>query len=150
MQTELMSELKQSEDKTIHREPSVMWKFGYTEMGDANQRFSEQTARIRGFRGVALGRDYIPRTRWSMWVASKEEAVRMEQEYKKRFPFKNLWTNEEYNGITECRVFTNEEAETIVNYLKTTYPKSVHSWKEGYFKVYFTMFIKKKKKDDTK
>jgi hypothetical protein len=142
-----MEEPKQSSDQTIHREPSVMWKFGYTDMADANARFSEYTARVRNFRGVALGRDYFPRTRWSMWVPTKQDAERMEKEFHDLFPFKNLWTEVQYNGITECRFFEKEEAEKIVTYYKTKYPKSVHSWKEGYYKVYLAMFIKKKKND---
>lgn len=120
-----------------------MYKFGYTDMGDANQRFSEATARIRNFRGTPLGRDYDARTRWSIWVESKERAEEFEAMFKELLPAKNLWTDETYNGITECRVLRSSEADTLIEELKNKYKKVNYSYQPGYYKVYFVMFIKK-------
>ncbi len=125
------------------KNPKVMYKFGYTDMGDANQRFSEATARIRNFRGVALGRDYDARTRWSIWVKTKEDALAFEEMFKSLLPPKNIWTDETYNGITECRALESKEAEALITELKEKYKKSEYSYSPGYYKVYFVMFVKK-------
>lgn len=134
-----MSEVQDSYVKN----PKVMYKFGYTNLGDANQRFSEETARIRGYKGTPLGRDYEARTRWSIWVESVEEAQRFEDMFKELLPPKNLWTDETYNGITECRSLPSPQANEIIDHLKVKFPKSEYSYKPGYYKVYFVMFVKK-------
>jgi len=124
------------------KNPKVMYKFGYTDMGDANQRFSEETARIRRFANIPLGRDYNVRTRWSAWF-TLEEAKKMEEMFKADFPTKNVWTDEFYNGITECRYMHYEEAETYIQKLKDQYPKNKFSYQAGYMKVYFVMLVRK-------
>lgn len=129
-------------DITIHKNPKVMYKFGYTDMGDANQRFSEVTSKIRGFANVPLGRDYIPRTRWSAWFPI-ERAIELEAEFVKRFPVKNLYTTVQYNGITECRVMEYKVAESFIDELKATYPKDTYCYAPHLMKVYFVMFLKK-------
>lgn len=129
-------------EKSYIKNPKVMYKFGYTDMADANQRFTEETARIRNFANVALGRDYNVRTRWSAWFPL-DIAIRMEEEFKQNFPVKNVLTDVFYNGITECRYFPYQEAEAYIQKLKDTYPKSTYSFKPGYMKVYFVMLVRK-------
>ena len=125
------------------KNPKVMYKFGYTDMGDANQRFSEATSRIRRFAGVPLGRDYEPRTRWSIWVQTKDDAEKFEDMFKEMLPPKNIWTDITYNGITECRGLESKEANSIIDHLKAKFPKVEYSYNPGYYKVYFVMFVKK-------
>lgn len=124
------------------RNPKIMYKFGYTDMADANQRFSVETARIRKFANVPLGRDFEVRTRWSAFFPLNE-ALQMEEVFKEMFPIKNVSTDVFYNGITECRYFKPKEANAFIQGLKDLYPKSVYGFKEGYMKVYFAMFLRK-------
>lgn len=120
----------------MHIEPNLMYKLGVTTMRDAAKRLSPETARLRGFRGVALGSDYYVNPMWSIWVPV-ETAQMLEAKFKEKIK-KNVWTREQYNGITECRYFTQVEVNELLANLRKQFPKHIYGIpKRGYIKVYF-------------
>lgn len=128
----------------MHIEPNVMYKLGITNMKDAAKRLSPETAKLRGFRGVALGQDYYVIPMWSIWVPV-EVANKLEESFKAIK--KNVWTKTQYNGITECRYFTQVEVDELLANLRGRFPKHIYGIrKRGYIKVYFDKLEKIKKK----
>ena len=126
------------------KNPNVMYKFGKTHQTNADNRFKEQTADFYGFEHIALEKGYTPKTMWSRYVP-ENVADRLEALFKKRIP-KTVWTDVQYNGITECRVFTREEVDDILEGLSKQFPAEVYGRrKRGYVKIYFTRFTKKPK-----
>ncbi len=126
------------------KDPNIMYKLGITTMDDAEQRLSEETAKQRGFKKIALGRDYYVRTMWSIWVPT-DIAERLEESFKTIR--KNVWTTEDYNGITECRVFTLAEVNGLLAKLRKRFPQEKYWMKRnGYIHVYFDELTRKKRK----
>ena len=128
----------------MHIEPNTMYKLGSTNMKDAAKRLSPETAKLRGFRGVALGQDYYVIPMWSIWVPV-EVAKKLEESFKTIK--KNVWTRTQYNGITECRYFTHAEVDDLLANLRERFPKHIYGiQKRGYIKVYFDKLERIKKK----
>lgn len=128
----------------MHIEPNLMYKLGVTNMKDAAKRLSPETAKLRGFRGVALGQDYYVIPMWSIWVPM-EVARKLEESFKTIK--KNVWTRTQYNGITECRYFTQAEVDDLLANLRERFPKHIYGiQKQGYIKVYFDKLERIKKK----
>ena len=128
----------------MHIEPNLMYKLGVTYMKDAAKRLSPETAKLRGFRGVALGQDYYVIPMWSIWVPV-EVAEKLEESFKTIK--KNVWTRTQYNGITECRYFTQAEVDDLLANLRERFPKHIYGiQKQGYIKVYFDKLERIKKK----
>ncbi len=126
----------------VVKNPQIMYKLGVTTMKDAEQRLSEQTAKQRGFRKTALGRDYKVITMWSRWVPIKV-AQKLEESFKTIR--KNVWTDVQYNGITECRCFTTAEVDSLLANLRERFPAEQYCLqRRGYIKVYFDKLYKKK------
>lgn len=130
-------------DTTSIWNPDVMYKFGQTSLYDAAHRLTPEYAKVRGFAKVALGSDYRDTTLWSAWV-KKEVANKLEESYKRMIP-KKLYTTVDYNGITECRCFTEAEANELLDRLKKTFPADKYYRRPGYCKVYFKKLSKKVK-----
>lgn len=125
----------------MHIEPKLMYKLGVTNMRDAAKRLSPETAKLRGFKGVALGQDYYVIPMWSIHVPV-DVAAKLEAKFKKEIK-KNVWTREQYNGITECRYFTKEEVDELLDSLRKQFPKHIYGPKrQGYIKVYFDKLVK--------
>lgn len=128
----------------LHIEPNLMYKLGTTNMKDAAKRLSPETAKQRGFRGVALGSDYYVIPMWSIWVPI-ETAQKLEESFK--IIKKNVWTRINYNGITECRYFTQAEVDELLANLRSRFPKHIYGIeRRGYIKVYFDKLEKIKRK----
>ena len=126
----------------MHIEPNLMYKLGITNMTDAEQRLSPETAKQRGFEGVALGDGYIVDAMWSIYLPV-ETAKKLEESFKKEIK-KNVWTREKYNGITECRYFTRVELDELLDKLRKQFPKHIYGIrKRNYIKVYFHRLTKK-------
>ena len=124
----------------MHIEPNLMYKLGVTTMRDAAKRLSPETARLRGFRGVALGSDYYINPMWSIYVPV-ETAKKLEESFK--IIKKNVWTRIQYNGTTECRYFTQGEVNELLASLRKRFPKHIYGvCKRGYIKVYFDELTK--------
>jgi hypothetical protein len=129
----------------LHVEPNLMYKLGITTMDDAADRLSPETAKQRGFRGVALGNDYYVIPMWSIWVPVNV-AQELEKSFKEKIK-KNVWTRENYNGITECRCFTLAEVNELLANLRRRFPKHIYGRKrQGYIHVYFDKLEKIKRK----
>ena len=123
--------------------PDVMYKFGQTSLRDAAYRLSPAYAESRGFRGVAIGTDYRDVTMWSTWV-DKDVANKLEDSFK-RMISKELYTTVDYNGISECRCFTDEQVNLLLANLRKRFPADKYYWQPGKQKVYFKKLIKKVK-----
>lgn len=129
----------------MHIEPNLMYKLGITTMKDAAKRLSVETAKQRGFKNTALGRDYYVIPMWSIWVPV-DTAEMLEAKFKEKIR-KNVWTREQYNGITECRYFTQVEVDELLANLRKQFPKHIYGIpKRGYIKVYFDKLEKIKRK----
>ena len=129
-----------------HRNPDVMYKLGITHQFDALQRFAEEN----NYRCTTLKKGYILTVILSRWLP-KEEALKVEQAFAKQVE-KTLWTDVQYNGITECRVLTAQEANAYVNNIKERFPLSKYGGqykgKPGRIKLYFMKLEKIKTKKD--
>jgi hypothetical protein len=135
--------------------PKLMYKFGRTNSEDILERYDPEIHVQRGWRNIPLGRDYNVKVLWSMWV-SKERAVKAEEWFKKTYP-KRFFALAPYNGITECRNWSQEESYYFTSLLDKYYPKTPEYWreiatlrKEGnlqkyHDKVYFIMLTRKNK-----
>jgi len=118
----------------VVKNPQIMYKLGVTTMKDAEQRLSEQTAKQRGFRKTALGRDYKVITMWSRWVPIKV-AQKLEESFKTIR--KNVWTD------VQC--FTTAEVDSLLANLRERFPAEQYCLqRRGYIKVYFDKLYKKK------
>ena len=130
-----------------------MYKFGRTNSEDVLERYDPEVHRMRKWRNIPLGRDYSIRVLWSMWV-TKDRAIRAEEWFKKKYP-KKFYSATLYNGITECRDWTQDESYTLSNFLEINYPKTPGYWteiaklkeegtlKSTHDKIYFIMLTKK-------
>lgn len=130
-----------------------MYKFGKTNSEDVLERYDPEKHTQRGWRNIPLGRDYNIKVLWSMWV-TKERAILAENWFKRTHP-KNFFTLTPYNGITECRNWSQEESYYFTTLLNKHYPKTPEYWEEiaklrregtlkkQYDKVYFIMLTKK-------
>lgn len=136
-------------NKIKHSDPPLIWKIGWTSRMDAAERLSEDYHNYKGYNEIPLNRDYDYVIRMSAWFPTVEKCEKIEDDFKSLFNFKNLWTKTQYNGITECRVFTNKEGERVVEMLKQVYPKSTYSFQKGYFKLYFAKFFPKASQEIT-
>ena len=124
--------------------PETMYKFGQTTNIDAAERVSVEYSEKYNFRAVPLGRDYlVSKVVWSAWV-DKDQAYELEKSFKDNIP-KLLYTDILYNGITECRVLTQEQYSKIRDNLYERFPKPEYNWKPGKQKVYFMRLTKKPK-----
>jgi len=127
----------------------VLYKFGYTTDDDAEARFKVYHNKFK-FSKVNLADDYELKCYWSAWV-SEERAKQMEKEWAARYPFNLDLVNGDltkYNGITECRTFTEEQYTVIrkVYYDCADKKKSSYRKSDGQpvtHKVYIMKFIKK-------
>lgn len=132
------------------KNPEIIYKLGVTHFKDANQRFSKETAEMYGFANKELTDDYRPVPILSRWVPTIT-AHELEVSFKKKIP-KTIWTTKKYNGITECRSLTKQQADAIADILRENFPLEKYGGQnEGrpnYIKVYFYKFIKKVIYDD--
>lgn len=124
----------------------VMYKFGYTTEDNAEDRYLVSHDAYN-FNKVNLAKDYNLKTEWSAWV-SKERALQMEDEWAARYEFNidimkdNL---AEYNGISECRIFTESQWGLVSKrYYGCKEKKESVYRKSGDHKVYIMKFTKKK------
>ena len=136
-------------------DPYRMYKFGKTNSDDVLERYDPDVHTKRAWRNVPLGRDYDVMVLWSMWV-TKERAVKAEDWFKRTYP-KKFYSLSLYNGITECRNWSQEESYYFSTLLEKHYPKTSKYWqeigklkKEGtlkstHDKVYFIMLTRKNK-----
>ena len=133
--------------------PYRMYKFGRTNSEDVMERYDPKIHKERNWRNIPLGRDYNIRVLWSLWI-EKDRAERAEEWFKKKYP-KKFYTLTLYNGITECRDWSQEESYYLTSLLDKHYPKTPEYWtevdklkKEGtlqstHDKIYFIMLTKK-------
>ena len=128
----------------FYKNPPIMYKLGYTRTGNADDRHSVAYHKMCRLRGVPLGQDYEVDTKWSAWV-TLEEALRLEESYKKEIN-RNCWADEDYNGLSECRVLTVPQYEKIRDRLYKMFPKSKYGYKQGRVKIYFQIFTKRQPK----
>lgn len=110
----------------MKRNPNIIYKLGYTESPDVKLRFTEEYHKARNFKEICFGRDFNVRPLWSGWF-SKSEALGLEKEWKDLYP-KNIWTDIQYNGITESRYFSYEAFGEVLSKYQDTYPYSNHSF----------------------
>ena len=139
----------------INVNPKLLYKFGKTNSEDVLERFDPDNHVQRAWRNIPLGRDYNVKVLWSMWI-SKERAVKAEEWFKTKFPRK-FFSLTPYNGITECRDWTENESRFFTDILHKHYPKTPEYWsevarlrKEGnlqkyHDKIYFIMLTRKTK-----
>lgn len=123
------------------RNPNTLYKIGICNTPDAEIRFDPEYHKMRKFKGEPLGEDYNIDCKWSAYLPY-EEAVLMEKSWEKMRP-KNIWTDKQYNGITECRYLTANEYNEQRKKLYAQSAKKKYSFKPGYWKVYFMEFTKK-------
>ena len=130
----------------FHKNPDLMYKLGITHQFDALQRFAEEN----NFRCTTLKKGYILTIILSRWLR-KKDAEKVEQAFARNIK-KTLWTDVQYNGITECRVLSQQEASAYINNLKERFPLSEyggqHKGKRGLIKLYFIKLEKIKTKED--
>lgn len=100
--------------------PQVMYKFGKTLSSDVAERFGVEHHKRLNWRGIPLGRDYNIKVIWSMWVPI-ERANKAEEWFKQKYP-KKFYCGINYNGITECRTWTQQEHIDFMNLLYKTCP----------------------------
>lgn len=117
--------------KVVRRNPTLMYKVGYTSHIDANVRQNTK------FSNIPLGRDYDVTTIWSAWVPT-EVRIQLENDWKYEVP-KNVWTEVFYNGITECRSMAYEQSKEYSAKLYKEYPSYQHTEAPGLDHVYFQM-----------
>lgn len=126
---------------TIHKNPELMYKVGYTDQRDVLRRFKTITAIQRGFKNVALEDGYVGVALISRWMPMSV-ALQEEKIFAKMFK-RNVVTDVKYNGITECRVLTQQQVDDWKAYLDEKYPTEKHGKpKYGYVKIYFAQFKK--------
>lgn len=130
-----------------------MYKFGKTNSEDVLERYDPEVHKQRRWRNIPLGKDYTIRVLWSMWI-TKSRASKAEDWFKKKYP-KRFYSATLYNGITECRDWTQEESYSFSNFLEINYPKAPEYWaeitklkeegtlKSTHDKIYFIMLTKK-------
>ena len=135
--------------------PQRMYKFGKTNSEDVLERYDPERHKQLSWRNIPLGRDYDIKVLWSMWVI-KERADKAEKWFKRTYP-KKFYSLALYNGITECRDWSQEESYFFTALLEKHYPKTPEYWreidrlrKEGtlqqyHDKVYFIMLTRKNK-----
>ena len=124
--------------------PEALIKFGYTNEKFAENRFSEAYHRLWNFANTPLGRDYDVHIQWSAWV-TKERALELEKEYAEFMGPKDFWCEEQYNGINECRLYTEERRlENLQKWYKL-YPKGSTKRVDNLVHVYFAVFLLKSK-----
>ena len=133
--------------------PNKLYKFGKTSSEDVLERFDPMIHESRNWRGIPLGGDYNIRVLWSRWVPN-ELADRAEKWFKETFP-KEFFCEVDYNGITECRNWTEIESRSFYDKLDKYLPKPERYWSEinglklegklgrEYKKLYFIMLTKK-------
>jgi len=133
----------------IYKDPEIIYKLGVTHHKDASKRFKKETAEKYGFKNIPLEEHYWEHPVLSRWVPIMK-ALRLEISFRKEIP-KNIWTTKKYNGITECRYFTRQEADALADNLRKQFPLDKYGGqnegKPGYTKVYFYKFEKKVKYD---
>ena len=139
----------------INVNPKLLYKFGKTNSEDVLERYDPEKHKQRAWRNIPLGRDYNVKVLWSMWVP-KERAVKAEQWFKYKHP-KRFFSLTSYNGITECRDWSEEESRFFTSLLFKHYPKTPEYWEEidklkregtlrsTHDKVYFIMLTRKTK-----
>jgi hypothetical protein len=118
-----------------------LYKFGYTHEVKAETRFTEQYHKQNNFRGVSLGRDYNVKILWSAWVP-EARAIELERLFANLNP-KEFWTDTEYNGITECRVFSEKRYRENIKLWYKLYPSRSTKRAEGLQHVYFAELTRK-------
>lgn len=121
--------------------PVKMYKFGYTREAKAETRFSEYYHKENNFRGVCLGRDYNVKILWSAW-ATKDKALELEELFASRYQ-KDFWIDTDYNGITECRVFSEKEYRENLKFWYGMYPPRSTKRAENLQHIYFAEFTRK-------
>jgi hypothetical protein len=119
-----------------------LYKLGYTQEPKAELRFAEHYHKRHNFKGIPLGRDYDVRILWSAWV-SKERAIELESLFANINP-KEFWTDTDYNGITECRVFSKKRYAENMKLWYKLYPSCSTKRAEGLQHVYFAELTRKK------
>lgn len=134
-------------NEIIHKNPKTLYKFGYTHLVDASDRFSLEHHSNGNFRNIPFKTDYDQKILWSAWFPDLEIAKQVEKLLLKEFPFKNYYTDTNYNGVTEARVFEEDEAQLIIKELYESVNNSIYSFSEGYVKVYFAKLTKRQPKD---
>lgn len=133
-----------------YTQPEVFYKIGYTSASDAEQRFTQEwhdgDARNgkHPFANTCFEQDYDYDTIWGCNVSLKE-AQDIEKRWKEKYK-RNFWTETFYNGITECRLLTDQQ----VKELRT----KLYAWKSrrdanksypanAIYRVYFMKFTKR-------
>ena len=134
-------------------DPIKMYKFGKTSSEDILERFDPEVHYRENWRATPLGRDYNIKPIWSMWV-TKERAIKAEQWFEKTYT-KKFFSATDYNGITECRNWTEEEHRAFTKFIYARYRKTEEYWKEvaqlkaqgklgkTHKKIYYIMLTKK-------
>lgn len=130
----------------IHNNPSTIHKFGYTEEKDAAMRFDPIVHKRKNHRGVAFGEHYNVKILWSAFFPLAK-SLAIERMLLDTYPYKNLYTDVDYNGITECRVFNKDEANSVLRSLYGSLNNKKNYYREGYYHVYFAKFTKMQPKD---
>lgn len=137
------------DNKVVHQNPKVVFKFGYTKDADASRRHTIKYHKERNFKFTAMEEDYQIITLWSAWFDTKEIAMAVENQLLTMFPFKNCYTDTQYNGVTELRAFNNSEGEMVNKMLRSVCPKPLYSFRPDGYKVYFIKFVAKESPFET-
>jgi hypothetical protein len=126
---------------TLHKNPELMYKVGYTDQRDILKRFTKLTAIQRKFKNVPLEDGYTGLALISRWMPMSA-ALQEEKIFAKIFK-PNIVTDVKYNGITECRVLTPQQVNEYKAYLDAKYPTERHGKpKYQYVKIYLAQFTK--------
>lgn len=146
MNTELQKKVDSYKHKRASKFPDRLYKVGVTTQWDVVSRFSEATAEHYGFANTPFGEDYVAQPILSRWV-TVEEGKKLEEAFAKAIP-RNVWTYKNYNGVSECRILTNEEVDTIADNIRKRFPTWKYGYmnkgRKGYIKFYFVRFDKKR------
>ena len=123
--------------------PVTFGKCGFCKTEDANDRFTQEylTNREKKYWGTALGIDYEIDTLWSGYFY-KKDITKLEQAWK-GLSLEKVTGMNQYNGYTECRVMSLEEAFHLQDLFKGKFPKAKYGYEKGKFKLYFVVGAKK-------
>ena len=134
-------------------DPYFMYKFGRTNSEDIMERHNVKIHEQRNWRNIPLGRGYNIKPLWSMWI-EKDRAIKADEWFKKTYP-KKFYSMTLYNGITECRNWSQEESYSFTSLLDKYYPKTPGYWikiaklreqgtlRDTHDQIYFIMLTKK-------
>lgn len=120
--------------------PNRLYKFGRTSFPDVLERYSIAVHNREKWSGIPLAQDYNIKVIWSKW-GTLAEAVEAERWFKDNYP-KTFFTENKYNGITECRDWTPQKSYSFFETIQKKFPKGSSS-KDATHKIYYIMLTKK-------